>query len=121
MASTWNSYQPQTPSIWLGRVNEEPVTSEVQCDDVRLQTGPSSGRETEIHNRFQGIIGSSAALKRVVDQVRTVAPIHSTVLIEGETGTGKQLLALSRQHVSQRRDRRCLRSDFAAIQPRRLR
>ncbi len=115
MASTWNSYQPQTPSIWLGRVNEEPVTSEVQCDDVRLQTGPSSGRETEIHNRFQGIIGSSAALKRVLDQVMTVAPIHSTVLIEGETGTGKELLARAIHDLSPRRDRSFVTFNCAAI------
>jgi formate hydrogenlyase transcriptional activator len=115
MASTWNSYQPERPSIWLGRGNEEPVTSEVQSDDVQLQTGPSSGHETEIHNRFQGIIGSSAALKHVLDQVMTVAPTHSTVLIEGETGTGKELLARAIHDLSPRRDRNFVTFNCAAI------
>jgi formate hydrogenlyase transcriptional activator len=115
VASTWNSYQPETPSIWLDRVNEEPVTSEAQCDDVQLQTGPSSGHETEIHNSFQGIIGSSAALKHVLDQGMTVAPTHSTVLIEGETGTGKELLARAIHDLSPRRDRNFVTFNCAAI------
>jgi transcriptional regulator with GAF, ATPase, and Fis domain len=46
---------------------------------------------------FEQIIGSSPALERVLEQVRDVAPTDSTVLIEGETGTGKELIA----HASQ--------------------
>jgi len=42
---------------------------------------------------FEGIVGCSAALTEVLHQVRTVAPTDSTVLIEGETGTGKELIA----------------------------
>jgi formate hydrogenlyase transcriptional activator len=42
---------------------------------------------------FDGIVGSSLALRRVLNQVRMVAPTDSTVLIEGETGTGKELVA----------------------------
>ena len=40
------------------------------------------------HSGFQGIVGKSRALRAVLDQVRIVAPTDSTVLIEGETGTG---------------------------------
>ena len=42
---------------------------------------------------FEGIIGSSRSLRETLEQVRTVAPTDSTVLIEGETGTGKELRA----------------------------
>ena len=42
---------------------------------------------------FEGIVGRSAALRKVLDQLQTVAPTDSTVLIEGETGTGKELVA----------------------------
>jgi transcriptional regulator with GAF, ATPase, and Fis domain len=42
---------------------------------------------------FDGILGSSRALCKVLDQVRIVAPTDSTVLIEGETGTGKEVIA----------------------------
>ena len=43
--------------------------------------------------RFEQIIGNSPALERVLEQVQHVAPTDSTVLIEGETGTGKELIA----------------------------
>jgi len=115
VASSWNSYQPEVPSIWCGRLNEEPLTSEVPCDDVQLQSVPSSGHETDIHSRLQGIIGSSAALKRVLDQVMTVAPTYSTVLIEGETGTGKELLARAIHDLSPRREEKFVTFNCAAI------
>src|SRR5580704_2630622 len=44
-------------------------------------------------NGFPRIIGNSAALRRVLGMVRTVAPTDATVLIQGETGTGKELIA----------------------------
>lgn len=51
---------------------------------------------------LEGIVGSSSALKSVVDQVRLVAPTRTSVLIEGETGTGKELIA---QAIHQNSDR----------------
>ncbi len=115
MASSWNRCQPEVQSIWPGRRNKEPLTSEVPCDDVQMQGGPSSSHETEIHSRLQGIIGSSAALKHVLDQVMTVAPTPSTVLIEGETGTGKELLARAIHDLSPRRDQKFVTFNCAAI------
>jgi transcriptional regulator with GAF, ATPase, and Fis domain len=52
--------------------------------------------------RFERIIGKSAALECVLDQVEQVAPTDSTVLIEGETGTGKELIAHAIHNASQR-------------------
>jgi formate hydrogenlyase transcriptional activator len=71
-------------------------------------------REHE-HEGFEGIVGSSAALMEVLDLVRTVAPTDSTVLIEGETGTGKELIAGAIHAHSKRRDRPFVKLNCAAI------
>jgi transcriptional regulator with GAF, ATPase, and Fis domain len=115
VASSWNSYQAEVPSIGPGHLNEQPLSSAVPCDAVQLQSVPSSGHGTEIHSRWQGIIGSSPALKRVMDQVMAVAPTDSTVLIEGETGTGKELLARAIHDLSPRRDQNFVTFNCAAI------
>jgi formate hydrogenlyase transcriptional activator len=61
------------------------------------------------------IIGESAALERVLEQVETVAPTSSTVLILGETGTGKELIARAIHHLSARRDRTFVSANCASI------
>jgi formate hydrogenlyase transcriptional activator len=69
-------------------------------------------RET---NEFEGIVGSSPALRDVLDQVRIVAPTGATVLIEGETGTGKELIARAIHMHSPRRHRPFVKVNCAAI------
>ena len=75
----------------------------------------ASESEREGRNEFEGIIGSSKILREVLDQVRTVAPTDSTVLIEGETGTGKELIAQSIHTQSRRRGRPFMKLNCAAI------
>src|ERR1700704_3622316 len=67
------------------------------------------------HTRFQGIVGSSRALRAVLDQVRIVAPTDSTVMIEGETGTGKEVIANAIHENSNRRSRPFIKLNCAAI------
>ena len=64
---------------------------------------------------FEQIIGSSPALERVLEQVRDVAPTDSTVLIEGETGTGKELIARALHDASSRSGRPFVKLNCAAI------
>jgi formate hydrogenlyase transcriptional activator len=69
----------------------------------------------ETRSGFEGIVGSSTALSGVLDQVQTVAPTDSTVLIEGETGTGKELIAHAIHTHSRRRERPFIKLNCAAI------
>ncbi len=73
--------------------------------------------EDEIRSQynFDEIIGDSPAWKRVLQQVETVAPTDSTVLVLGETGTGKELIARAIHNLSSRRDRTFVKLNCAAI------
>jgi formate hydrogenlyase transcriptional activator len=64
---------------------------------------------------FEQIVGSSRELERVLEQVQYVAPTDSTVLIEGETGTGKELIAHAIHNASSRRGRPFVKLNCAAI------
>jgi len=65
--------------------------------------------------RFEQIIGNSAALETVLEQVERVAPTDSTVLIHGETGTGKELIARAIHNISPRCGRPYVKLNCAAI------
>jgi len=73
--------------------------------------------ESEIRSEynFEDIVGKSAALRKVLDQVAIVAPTQSTVLLHGETGTGKELFARALHNISPRRERTFVRLNCAAI------
>ena len=64
---------------------------------------------------FEGIVGRSAALQRVLGDLEVVAPTDSGVLILGETGTGKELIARAIHNLSARRDQRLIKLNCAAI------
>ena len=66
---------------------------------------------------FEEIVGSSEALRKVLDQVSRVAPTDSTVLIQGETGTGKELIARAIHNRSKRANRAFIRVNCGAIPP----
>jgi formate hydrogenlyase transcriptional activator len=65
--------------------------------------------------RFEQIIGNSPALEAVLEQVERVAPTDSTVLIQGETGTGKELIARAIHNISSRCGHAFIRLNCAAI------
>jgi formate hydrogenlyase transcriptional activator len=71
--------------------------------------------EIRTEYNFDEIVGESPALKQVLQQVRTVAGTDSTVLILGETGTGKELIARAIHDLGRRRDRTLVKLNCAAI------
>src|SRR5690349_22369337 len=80
-----------------------------ECTTVTYLEGDRPDR------RFERIIGKSAALESVLEQVEQVASTDSTVLIEGETGTGKELVAQAIHNASQRVGRAFIKLNCAAI------
>src|SRR5215470_2734113 len=80
-------------------------------DDQQLS--PVSGMSSL--QGFEGIIGKSPAIQKVLEQVAIVAPTDSTVLLHGETGTGKELIARAIHNLSCRRRCNFVRMNCAAI------
>jgi formate hydrogenlyase transcriptional activator len=74
-----------------------------------------SSDQVSFQRRFEQLIGNSPALEAVLEQVERVAPMDSTVLIQGETGTGKELIARAIHNISARCGRPFLKLNCAAI------
>jgi formate hydrogenlyase transcriptional activator len=71
--------------------------------------------EIRTEHQFEDILGNSVGLRQVLHQVETVAPNETTVLIQGETGTGKELIARAIHGLSTRRDNIFVKLNCAAI------
>jgi len=100
------------------------VTAE-STSSALFSTVASRGRQAlrgkGVNDGFARIIGASEALREVLDLVRIVAPTDSTALIEGETGTGKELIARAIHEHSSRRDRSFVKLNCAGHSPGALR
>jgi len=83
----------------------------IGLDDLQLPPGS----EMSSQQGFEGIIGKSPAIQKVLEQVAIVAPTDSTVLLHGETGTGKELIARAIHNLSCRRRCNLVRMNCAAI------
>src|SRR5271166_4460108 len=95
-------------ATWVGDL---PTTLEIENATPVVAT-----HSDELPNGiFPGIIGKSAALGRVLDMVRIVAPTDATVLINGETGTGKELIAEAIHKCSNRSNGPFVKVNCAAI------
>jgi len=91
------------------RMLMEREKARLQAQNVYLQ------EEIKSTCNFDEIVGTSAALKEVLENVRRVAPTDSTVLICGETGTGKELIARAIHSASRRADKPFIKLNCAAL------
>ena len=87
----------------------------LRLDEVLGESDDSAVAEESVPRAFEGMIGASEALKRVLAHVRMVAPTDSTVLLEGETGTGKELISRAVHSLSRRKAQNFVKFNCAAI------
>jgi formate hydrogenlyase transcriptional activator len=87
----------------------------VPCTNTPAAATPDAPECVRSDRRFSEIIGTSAALRRVLQEVETVAPTDATVLLLGETGTGKEVLARAIHRRSQRSAQAFVKLNCAAI------
>ena len=81
----------------------------LQVENAYLQ------EEIRAERGFEDIVGQSAALRAVLRKVKQVAPVDTTVLLTGETGTGKELIARAIHELSPRKDRPLIKINCGAI------
>src|ERR1700756_4794178 len=91
------------------RATSFPDVSRLEADQFYFEP------EVRSEDCFEGIVGKSQALRKVLVHVAILAPAVSTVLLHGETGTGKDLVARAIHNLSSRRDRAYVRMNCAAI------
>ena len=94
--------------------NDEDLLDAIQQGIARNQRAPKQKGDLATH-KFGDIVGKSAALRNVLNQVEVVAPTDSTVLLLGETGTGKEVIARAILNVSSRSNRPFVKLNCAAI------
>jgi len=100
-----SAFLPPAPFRWITFVQD--VTERERAEKIAGEPGAA--------HEFEEIVGTSAALKRVMGQVEIVAPTDATVLVLGETGTGKELVARAIHKMSARRNRPFITLNCAAI------
>jgi transcriptional regulator with GAF, ATPase, and Fis domain len=89
--------------------NISELKEQLEAENLMLQ------QEIETQSNHDEIVGSSPEMKRVITQAEQVAPLDSTVLIQGETGTGKELIANLIHKLSQREHKKMIRVNCAAL------
>ncbi len=87
----------------------ETMKEHLEAENIYLR------RENKMRQQFENILGQSDGLKYVLYRAEQVAPTDTTVLILGETGTGKELLAAAIHHLSPRKERSMITVNCAAL------
>ena len=94
--------------------NDKDLLDAIQQGIARNERAPKQREDLATH-KFADIVGATAALRNVLNQVEVVAPTDSTVLLLGETGTGKEIIARAVLNVSSRSNRPFVKLNCAAI------
>jgi len=103
------AYEADIPALGIAESTSLALFSAVASRGSQAMKGKTA------NEGFEGIVGASRSLRQVLDLVRTVAPTDSTALIEGETGTGKELIARAIHNISPRSGYPFVRLNCAAI------
>ena len=90
-------------------VEVEQLKDQLQRENVYLR------EHVELKHEFEEIIGETEEIKYVLFKIQQVAPTHASVLIQGETGTGKELVARAIHHASPRKDQPMVKINCAAL------
>ena len=106
---TEREYEANIPAGATAESTSSALFSTVTSRNRQVMNGKT------VNDGFEDIVGTSRALREVLNLVRTVAPTSSTVLIVGETGTGKELIVRAIHKHSTRRDHRFVTLNCAAI------
>ncbi len=115
---------PEAATTWgrifadhiAGAIANARAFAEIQRLKAQLEEQNSYLKEEVIEAKaFGALVGQSAALRQVISQIDLVAPTEASVLILGETGTGKELVAHEIHHRSRRQDRALIRVNCASI------
>ena len=99
--------------VALQKANEQlnQLKNQLEAENIYLQ------QELQLDEKFGEIVGQSDAIKYVLFKITQVAPTDTTVLITGETGTGKELVARAIHSASARKDRPLLKVNCGALSP----
>src|SRR5713226_5546865 len=103
------AYEADIPTLGTAESTSSALFSNVASRGRQAMEGKTA------NDSFEGIVGASRSLREVLDLVRTVAPTDSTALIEGETGTGNELIARAIHNISPRSGHPFVRLNCAAI------
>jgi transcriptional regulator with GAF, ATPase, and Fis domain len=93
----------------------EPTVALTQLNDQSQNSSTEFSGEADTSKVLRPIVGRSDAIKRVLSQIAQVAPTDTSVLISGETGTGKELVAQAIHSFSSRRDKPLIKLNCAAL------
>jgi transcriptional regulator with GAF, ATPase, and Fis domain len=108
-------YSKPFARLWITGCNTEIEHGFDRGTFVECFKKPGFGDRDDRNRQFDQIVGDSRPLEAVLEKVERVAPTSSTVLIQGETGTGKELIAKAIHNISPRYDRPFVKVNCAAI------
>jgi formate hydrogenlyase transcriptional activator len=111
----YNPFRDETGNIIRWYATGTDIEDRKQAEERVQKENLALREEIDHSSMFEEIVGSSEALRKVLAQVAKVAPVDSTVLILGETGTGKELIARAIHKRSKRLSRAFIRVNCAAI------
>ncbi len=117
MLVQYNPLRDQQGNILRWYATGTDIEDRKQAEERTKKENLALREEIDHSSMFEEIIGSSAALRQVLAQVAKVAPTDSTVLISGDTGTGKELIARAVHKRSNRSARAFIRVNCGAISP----